>query len=202
MFRIFIVGIVLGAISGFAALYYVPIVDQYREQSIVSVLPNGGNAESFHVNVPIDRIMVGAPSRSNSLPPGLEWPANELYADARVELFKIRNSKDAVVGVASRMAATDTTPGVIEWVLHLPARGSVFLTMQPDAVDGGYRVGELRAGTREFGSLRGSVSERWIADASAAGDATAGRIELVTAFIGTEVYIDESLDLPRDEDQP
>lgn len=184
MFKSLIAGIILGIAGGGAALYYVPVVDQYREQSMISVMPNGGNAETFHVNVPMDRIVVGAPEQRAPLPVGLEWPNHEQLAGLRTELFKIRNGKDAVVGVASRLAASsDETGDIIEWVLHLPARGSVYVTMQPDSVEGGYRLGELRAGTREFNKMQGRVTERWIADTSGSDEAPAGRIELVTAFV-------------------
>lgn len=185
MFKSFIAGILLGVAVGVAALYYVPAVDQVREQSMIEVKPNGGNIESFHINVPTDRIMVGAPNQQVALPLGLEWPSNNLFAGIRAELFKLRNAKDIVVGIASRVAASGGERGdIIEWVLHLPARGSVYLTMQPEAVIGGYRVGELRAGTREFSSLQGHVTERWIVDTAASDDATAGRIELKTEFVG------------------
>ena len=185
----------MGIVSGGVALYYVPVVDQHREQSMISVSPNGGNTEVFHVNVPIDRIMIGTPDSSAPLPAGLQWPDSPELAGLRAELFKIRNGKDAVVGVASRVAArTEEDVDLIEWVLHLPARGSIYITMQPDAVEGGYRQGIYRAGTRDFADLIGRVTERWIADTSGSEDAPAGRIELLTAFVATQDALDEPLE--------
>jgi hypothetical protein len=187
LFRTFIVGIILGIAAGIAALYYVPVVDQFREQSMITVSPNGGNLEGFHVNVPMDRIMIGVPAQSSPLPVGLQWPDNPEAAGLRAELFKIRNRKDAVVGVASRMAASGGAAGdIIEWVLHLPARGSIYATLGPDAADGGYRTGALRAGSREFEGMQGQLTERWIADTSGAEEAPAGRIELTTVLVGRE----------------
>ena len=88
------------------------------------------------------------------------------------------------MGVASRIAAGgDDSDAIIEWVLHLPARGSVYVSMRPETVNGGYRAGELLSGTREFASLRGQVSERWVADTSGLEGAPAGRIELRTQFV-------------------
>lgn len=188
MFRTLIAGIILGIAAGGAGLYYLPAVDQFREQSMITVNPNGGNAEVFQVNVPMDRIMIGAPGQAASLPVGLEWPTDEQFSGLRAELFKIRNRKDAVVGVASRIAADDDG-GVIEWVLHLPARGSIYVTMQPDAVEGGYRIGEFRAGTRDFDNMRGRLVERWVADSSGNEDAPSGRIELRVNFVA---LLDES----------
>lgn len=188
MFKTFIAGILLGVAGAAAALYFVPLVDQTRERSLIVVHPNEGNTESFHVNVPMDRIMIGAPSQENPLPPGLDWPDDVRFAGVRAELFKIRNANDTVVGVASRIAASEASDGnLIEWVLHLPARGSAYVDMQPEPREGGYRVGSLRAGTREFVSLEGRITERWVANNSGDEDAPAGRIELITAFVSSEV---------------
>ncbi len=187
MFKTFITGILLGIAAAAAGLYYVPVVDQHREQSLIVVRPNQGNTESFHTNVPTDRIMIGAQAQSNPLPPGLEWPEDEQFTDVRAELFKFRNSKDAVVGVASRLSSSREDSGdVIEWVLHLPARGSIYVLMQAEPQESGHRIGELRAGTREFTTLTGQVTERWVADTSGSEDAPAGRIELITAFVSRQ----------------
>ena len=185
MFKTFIAGILLGVAGAAAALYYVPVVDQVREQSMIVVQPNRGNTEIFHINVPTDRIMVGAQGLAEPLPAGLEWPNDPQFAATRAELFKIRNGKDAVVGVASRIAASDEVSGeIIEWVLHLPARGSAYVIMDPQAREGGYRAGDLATGTREFARLTGRVTERWVEDATNFDSSTQGRIEIITAFVG------------------
>ena len=190
MFKTFVAGILLGVVAAAAALYFIPVVDQSRESSLIVVHPNHGNTESFHVNVPMDRIMIGAQAQANPLPPGLDWPEDVRFDGVRAELFKIRNAKDAVVGVASRVAASDEVSGeTIEWLLHLPARGSIYVEMQPEPREGGYRVGALQAGTREFAALVGQVTERWVADTSGYEDAPAGRIELITAFVAQEVEL-------------
>lgn len=185
MFKTFIVGIFLGVVGGGAGLYFLSPVDQVREHSIISVMPNGGNSEMFHANVPTDRIVIGAPAQQTPLPAGLNWPSDELLANSRTELFKIRNSRDAVVGVASRIAASGENGDVIEWVLHLPARGSAYVLMQPEQTERGDRVGELRTGTREFADLIGHMNEKWIADTTGVEDAPAGRIELRSSFVST-----------------
>jgi hypothetical protein len=190
MFKTFIAGILLGIVAAATGSHFFPVVDQSREQSLIIVRPNQGNTEAFHVNVPMDRILIGVPSQQRPLPANLEWTEDEQFANLRVELFKIRNAKDTVVGVASRMAANDEVPGdVIEWVLHLPARGSIYVSMQPDPQEGGYRVGRLRTGTREFGSLHGAVTERWIADKTELEGTPAGRIELITALVAREAEL-------------
>ena len=187
MIKTFIAGIVLGIGAVFAAMHFIPVVDQHREASIISVTPNGGNRESFHINVPMDRIMIGAQGRETALPPGLEWPTGERFNGLQTEMFKLRNSRDAVIGVASRLAVNDEAVGtVIEWVLHLPARGSLFVRLRSQSADGAQRIGPITAGTREFNPLIGSMSERWVADTSGSEDAPAGRIELVTTFVAEE----------------
>lgn len=192
MFRTFIAGILLGLAVAGAALYYVPAVDQFREHSLIVVQPNGGNSESFHINVPMDRILIGAPAQQNPLPTDLDWPSDEQFANLRSELFKIRNSKDAVVGLGSRLAASHPDSGdIIEWVLHLPARGSVYIAMRTNPSDTGQRIGEMLSGTREFAALRGPVSERWVANTSDSEDASSGRINLLTAFVSTKFEVEE-----------
>ena len=184
MFKTFIAGIVLGIAGVAAALHAIPAVDQHRETSIITVKPNGGNSERFHVSVPMDRIVLGASATERSVPQGMDWPTDPAFANLNVELFKLRDARDTVVGVASRIATRDETAGsVIEWVLHLPARGSVYVTVAPESLEGGVRRGTLRHGTREFSTLAGSMTERWVsAEDSGKGQ---GRIELETAFLGS-----------------
>lgn len=186
MIKTFVLGIFLSIAVSVAALYYVPLVNQVRENSMITVIPNVGNTEVFHAYVPTDRIMIGAPRQSSPLPAGLNWPDDERFSGIRAELFKIRNANDSVIGVASRIAGTNENDDIVEWVLHLPARGSVYMTMRAVADDGGYRTGDLRAGTDEFSGLLGQVIERWVADVSGAEDAPEGRIELITAFVAVQ----------------
>lgn len=187
LIKTFITGIVIGVVGLVAALYAVPAVDLSRETSIISVAPNGGNSETFHINIPMDRIMVGDPAGKRSLPPGLAWPADSVLDGVSAELFKVRNSRNAVIGVASRLAAESNEFGnVIEWVLHLPARGSLFVTLEPTSGGGG-RGGTLRAGTREFETIVGTLRERWVTNSSAEAEAPAGRIELVATFVSSEM---------------
>ena len=184
MLKTFILGIVLGLAAAAGALYAIPVVDQTREASIVSVTPNGGNTEIFHVNIPMDRIVLGDPRQASAIPAGLEWPADEILADVRAELFKIRNARDSVVGVAVRAAATADDGGVIDWVLHLPARGSFFVNMDVTPRDGGFRIGEIVSGSREFAPLSGFMTERWVTNRSDDEDAPSGRIELAASYVG------------------
>lgn len=187
MLKTLIFGFLLGIVGTVAAAYYVPVVDQYRESSVISVSPNGGNTETFRINIPTDRIMIGAPRQAEPLPAGLRWPAEEQFDGVRVELFKVRNTRDTVIGVASRLVAdSDRIEDSVEWVMHLPARGTFYVTMPAQPADGGQRVGTLRAGTREFRPMQGEVSERWVPNTfDDDPDAPDGHIELVTSLVGT-----------------
>jgi len=184
LLKTFFLGIALGLAAAAGALYAIPVVDQVREASIVKVAPNGGNSETFHINIPMDRIMLGDAGQAGAVPPGLKWPADEVLANVRTELFKIRNARDAVVGVAVRAAATSQDNNVIDWVLHLPARGSLFVNMDVAPLNGGFRIGEIASGSREFGPLSGFMTERWIENDSNEEDAPAGRIELLATYVG------------------
>lgn len=184
MFRTFFLGIVLGFAAAAGALYAIPVVDQNREASIITVAPNGGNTELLHVNVPMDRIMAAAPGSSQAVPIDLQWPAVASLAGVRTEVFKLRNANDLVVGVGVRTAVERDTGTVIDWALHLPARGSLFISMDSEPREGGFRLGDMRSGSREFAHLTGVLTERWVADTSGEDDAPLGRLELRAAYVG------------------
>ena len=114
MLKTFIFGILLGLVTAAGALYSIPVVDQHREVSIISVAPNGGNSESFHINIPMDRVMIGAAGEASGVPAGLVWPEDPVLGNVSTEVFKIRNARDAVVGVAARTVASDDETEVIE----------------------------------------------------------------------------------------
>ena len=180
VFKTFIFGIVLGAALTIAGVMFVPFVDQARESSVVVVATNGGSSETFQINIPTDRIVVGAAGEAPTLPPDLEWP-DELSA-ASAEMYKLRNVHNAVIGVASRVVVSDVEQGdVVEWVLHMPARGSLFVGMDVNSVANGVRSGTLYRGTREFAKIRGAFAERWVASDSE-DDLNRGRIELTSRF--------------------
>ena len=81
LLKTFFLGIVLGLAAAAGVLYAIPAVDQVREASIVKVAPNGGNSETFHINLPMDRIMLGDAGQAGVVPPGLKWPADEVLAE-------------------------------------------------------------------------------------------------------------------------
>jgi hypothetical protein len=180
--KTYIAGVVLGVVACLTALHFVPVVDLGRETSIIAVTPNGGTSETFHINIPDDRVMLGAESRKTPLPAGMKWPETDALRGSRMELFKVRDAHDAVIGVASRVAVQNRELGnVIEWVLHFPARGTLYVNLDTDATTSPRR-GALRAGTREFEKLSGNLVERWVADGAADAPGK-GKIELLATYL-------------------
>lgn len=185
LFKTFIFGIFLGLAGAGALTYTVPAVDLHREASLISVQTNGGNAETFRIDLPRDRILVGLPAQDAALPAGMEWPGEEVFGNLQAEMFKVRDRNDVVVGVASRLAsASEVTGPFIEWAVHLPARGTVYLQMDLAPSSEGHRNGVLTAGTRDFETLSGTVIEQFMTDLDSEEYGVDGRIELITAFIG------------------
>lgn len=184
MFRTFVFGILLGFSLVAAALHFVPAVNQHRESSLMSVQPNGGTLETFHIELPQDRIMAGG-AGTEAFPAALDWPA--AAGDTRAELFKVRNERGIVVGVASRLAGREQDGrDLVEWAVHLPARGTMFLSLRPEAARGDY-AGRVRAGTREFSGLTGSARESAQAVSGDGDEQIDARIELVTVRTSTRV---------------
>lgn len=183
VFRTFVFGILLGFALAAAALHFLPAVNQHREASLISVQANGGTLERFRIELPEDRILAGG-AGAQAMPAGLDWPAS--LADTRAELYKVRNERGIVIGVASRLEGREQGAGeLVEWALHLPARGTMFLSLRPGEAPGDY-AGRLRAGTREFSGLTGSAQERVVPAAVDGGDeSNDGRIELLTARTST-----------------
>ena len=178
--------------------YSVEVVDLHRESSHISVQSGGGNLETFRIDLPRDRILVGLAGEENALPAELEWPNDALFGELQAEMFKVRDRYDVVVGVASRLAsASEPTGPFIEWVLHLPARGTLYLLMDVVPAPEGHRNGRMIAGTRDFETLRGSAREQFITDVGSSDSAVEARIELVTLLVGTvsadDMLLDETL---------
>lgn len=184
LIKTFLIATVLGALGTGALTWYVPVVDLHRERSLISVQPNGGNVEVFRINLPRDRIMVGLPNPDASIPAALEWPGQDVAGDMQAEIFKIRDNNDTVIGIGSRIAsAAEATGPFIEWSLHLPARGSIYVKMEITPSADGFRNGMMVSGTRDFADLTGSVREQFIADVGGS-DNVQSRIELQTALVG------------------
>lgn len=186
MVRLFVIGIILGVAGSGALVYFFPAVDLHRERSLVSVQANGGNRETFHINLPGDRVLVGLAGAEIGVPADLKWPSDESLGNFQAEIFKVRDKNDVVVGVGTRMASsTDPSGSFIEWSVHLPARGTIYAQMDMEPAADGYRNGVMRSGTRDFELLSGSVQEQFVAEVEENQYDVESRIVLVTSLIGT-----------------
>lgn len=186
MYKTLALGILLGLGAAAGIAYSIDLVDLHREPSHISVQANGGNVETFRIDLPRDRILVGLTGDRNTLPADIHWPNDAIFGDFQVEMFKVRDRYDVVVGVASRLAsASEPTGPFIEWVLHLPARGTLYLQMDLQPAAEGYRNGKMLAGTRNFATMVGSAREQFVSDVRSADSGVEGRIELITILVGT-----------------
>jgi len=185
--KTFLAGIILGLLGSGALAYFVPVVDLERERSHITVRPNGGNIELFVIDPNRDRIMAFDASEAVTYPDEVVWPAGDRLEDLRTELYKVRNRDDKVIGVASRMAIDDGGQNFSEWAIHLPARGSLYVSMNTGTTQGldsdSARSGVFRKGTREFASHSGTVVERRVLRDEEGGE-QAPLIEIETALVG------------------
>src|SRR5690606_36686662 len=109
-------------------------------------------------------IVIGSAGKE-VIPANLQWAEVAVLGDAQAELFKIRNRNDVVVGVASRISGTGSATGsVVEWTLHLPARGTLYANLQPLPDEAGIRSRRLRAGRLVFATRQGTFNDRIRAD--------------------------------------
>lgn len=191
MLKTFIFGIVLGVAAAAAALYLYR-VDLVRETSVATVAPNGGSIETLHIDLPADRIMHGAADQDMLVPELMQWPGDETLADVEAEIFKVRDSRNTVIGVAARTQATEGETSSVDWLVHLPARGSIFATLASTEVEAGVRSGVFAAGSREFDRLRGRFSERRISGVADEDGVPTGRIELTAVYIGELAPLEET----------
>ncbi len=192
MIKTFTLGVLLGLAGSAGLIYSLPAVNLDREQSIIAVQPNGGNREVFFVNLPGDRVMAGKSGTPAAFPAGAQWPDHLDGDNLQAEVFKVRNSDDRVVGMASRIAASDSQ-SFVEWAVHLPARGTMYILLDGEVGETGARLGGLRGGTREFEERRGQATERFVAAGEDYND-NEGRLELVTVFVGPQMDVDFAMD--------
>ncbi len=142
MSRLFVGTFVAGLLlTGLAASFW-PLPEHARYRSLTTVLPDGGRQEDFIIRWPDDRIRrngengTGLPADAVTGAAVLEDSAGQRVS---AEIFRVRDTDDNVIGVASRMAGTggaiaDTNRSVSNWLVVIPSRGAIFLS-QPDAFD-------------------------------------------------------------------
>ncbi len=116
-----------------AAIYPLPLHQRYR--SSISVIPDGGRAETFTMQWPQDRVqsVIAATAAGSLVAGGASSPPLNGAPGASAEIFRLRDAAGNVIGLASRSTsmrrAREGAAGQgSDWVLVVPSRGALFLT--------------------------------------------------------------------------
>ncbi len=152
----------------FTGAYFYPLPDNAVIRSATESIPNGGRKEDFYINLELDRI---APAQEVRV---AGFPVREISSRGnqviRAEVFKLRNSRREVIGLASRM--TGLAPDVlgepevvVNWLLMIPGRGGLMLSqgdmpaagLLPDGIP--FKQGLFVSGDGVFADLVGSYAE-------------------------------------------
>lgn len=142
MKRLFIVNFVAGLLVVALATTLWPLPKNLRYRSLTTVPPDGGRQEDFVIRWPEDRIRRPGEERSALNPTaavGVAVLEDSAGRRASAELFRLRDTEDNVIGVASHLAGTggaiaDPGRSASNWLLVIPSRGALFLA-QTDALD-------------------------------------------------------------------
>ncbi len=142
MKRLFSITFVTGFLVVALATTLWPLPRHQRFRSLIAVPADGGRQEEFIIHWPEDRIArpgeesAGLPAEAVVGAAVLEDSAGRRVS---AELFRLRDSADNVIGVATRVAGTggaiaDPGRSSSNWLLVIPSRGALFLR-QTDVVD-------------------------------------------------------------------
>ncbi len=153
MRNVFLFGLIAGIASVIGFAYAAPFLVQDRVRAETRVQTNGGRLEVFQVRTASD-ILSEAPGTDSDLavtPSNTVWYPELAPFAGSGSLYRLRNESGSIIGVASRVRAMRDDADV-EWVLHIPARGTIALTgVSVDSAE----VGTLRVGVGEFVGLAG-----------------------------------------------
>ncbi len=141
MSRSFLVAFVVGLALVAALAYFYPLPGHERFRSLITVLPNGGRQEDFVIRWPADRIETRSPRDGEvkrAGPPGVLTMDDAQGHRASAEVFRLRDTKGNVIGIASRVAALGLPrepAGVsaTNWLLLIPSRGALLLRQTDSA---------------------------------------------------------------------
>ncbi|MEQ1803263.1 MAG: hypothetical protein ABL989_15140 [Gammaproteobacteria bacterium] len=142
MKRLFIFAFIAGLLAVALAATLWPLPEHLRYRSITSVPTDGGRQEEFVIHWPEDRIARPG-EKGAGLPATVAVGAAVLEDSAgrrvSAELFRLRDTEDNVIGVASRLAGTggaiaDPGRSASNWLLVIPSRGALFMA-QSDVQD-------------------------------------------------------------------
>lgn len=133
MARRFFLSVLAGAVVTVLGILSWRLPQHERVRSQISVLNDGGRAETFTIQWPRDRIVLPASRDPRLMPAG---PAVALRDNAgrltAVETFRVRDSTGHIIGVASRTISLAADAAQLrqgsDWILMIPSRGALFMS--------------------------------------------------------------------------
>ncbi len=124
LFRPLLFGLVAGVIAASVAAVFVAPVNHDYTASITRVT-EAGRIETFQINERDDLLLTAS---TDVLPvtdsPFVQLPANRAQTPASFRFYKLRNTDDKVIGLASHAQTAEAD----DWMLYFAARGAMFLT--------------------------------------------------------------------------
>jgi hypothetical protein len=142
--RIFYASVLAGALLVVVLAGIFPLPQHERYRSSIAVIADGGREETFIIEWPQDRVAL--PQAAGLKRAGAAMVlVDERGEIASAELFRLRDAAGNVVGVASRSVSrrhedSGSMRQGTDWMLLLPARGTMYLT-QVNARDVGAQPG-------------------------------------------------------------
>ena len=162
-----IIGFFAGIIGVLVLAWTAPFLPHDRVRSQTDVQTNGGRLERFHVDVPGDVLSLlpaGGVTDVAAMPVDARWYPDLAPFSGEAATYRLRDDRGTVIGVASRVRGV-ADPADVQWVLHIPARGTLALT---GASVGNTELGSMAEGDGEFAGLTGewqatrdAESSRW-----------------------------------------
>jgi hypothetical protein len=130
--RLFYASVLAGIVLVLILAGIFPLPHHERYRSSISVIPDGGRAESFVIQWPQDRVELGAGAGLLGGRGVIVMVENGAVA-ASAEVFRLRDLTGNVIGLASRSTsqragASGATVQGSDWILLLPSRGALFMT--------------------------------------------------------------------------
>ena len=199
MKRLFFVTFVTGLLIVALATALWPLPRHQRFRPLTAVPPDGGRQEDFIIHWPEDRI-ARAGDDSAELPAAAVVGAAVLEDSAgrrvSAEQFRLRDSEDNVIGVATRVAGTggaiaDPGRSSSNWLLVIPSRGALFLA-QTDVQDTTVREQSTVGGIAEIapGATAGFWTDRSPFRVTAPAPAMNGSTTTGRVLRGTNEFTD------------
>ena len=139
MMRLFFLSLLAGIALTVTAAVLLPLPRNERLPSSIEVLTNGGRQESFIIHWPQDRVALpGQLPGTEPVVTGGALVMADTDSPVSIELFRVRDSAERVIGLASRTTAR--LPGqrlaaasVSNWIVMIPSRGTLLLSQENSA---------------------------------------------------------------------